>query len=76
MEKRKFEVNINKAIYRYYTYEIEAATKEAAIEKVNHLLSNGNIKDKDLFFSQEEADYSVEDNPDAYTVVDAIEIRE
>ena len=74
MTKQKFSVNISKALYHYYTYEIEAENEEEATRKVSELISSGQLTDDDLVFSQAEDDYGIEYNRDAYTVVDAIKI--
>lgn len=69
----KYSVAISKPIYRYYNYIIEADNEMDAVEKTKALLDRNEIKDDQLQFAQDEDDYSIEDSPADFTVVDAIE---
>lgn len=73
-EKRTFQVNISKPIYKHYTYEVEAFDEGDAMTVVSDLLVNGVITGNDLEFCTDEPDYDFKDAPDAFTIVDAIEI--
>lgn len=71
-----YEVNISKSVFKYYTHKIEALNEEDAVKMVIELIANGQLRDNDLVHSQDEPDYGIEDDPSAYTVVDAIECEQ
>ena len=73
LENQKYQVTLSKPIYSYYTIGVTATSEEDAIEKVQQMLDNRKISESDLCQTDDEPDYDVDDDPSAYSIVDATE---
>ena len=73
-EKTTYSVRITKPRFSYYSYNVEANNENEAIEIVNNLIKERKLDDNQLIFEQQEDDYGFNDNPEAFEVVDAMEM--